>query len=126
MNTNTNNQGWRTNCAADMLRRKGYLIVDIQSHPTPKSVEIDLVVWRESDDTMVCVAVGGGAGLTRYSGGLADRNYKRRERRLVAAFRRWVKINKWHGECEMARCDVYGTPEAGRPIIDLIEKVGNL
>lgn len=126
MNTNTNNQTWRTNCAADMLRRHGYLIVDSQSRPTLKSVEIDLVVWREADDTMVCVAVGGSAGLTRYSPDLTDKIYKRRERRLMASFRRWVAINKWHGNCEMARCEIYGTPEAGRPVIDLIAKVAKV
>ncbi len=123
MNARTNNSGWRIDCAAAYLRNHGYLIVDSDLRPTPKSVMLDLVVWREADDTMCCVAVDGGAGLTPYSGDLSAHNYQRRERRLVAAFRRWVQINKWRGDCEMARCDVYGTPEAGRPVISLISKI---
>lgn len=116
---------WRLDNAADMMRRNGYLIVDRNSHPITRNQRevIDLVVWRESDDHMVAVSVGGSTCLTHFAVKWANADWKRKARTQSRLMRAWCRLNKWHGKTELARCDIYGTPEAGRPVIDLITNI---
>ena len=115
---------WGEDVAADFLRRRGYLIVDSNSRPVARNqnLEIDLVAWEESSDTMVFVEVKQHAALTPYARRL--RSVDRRKRvNLRRACNAWRRINKWHGDFRFDVIEVYGTPEGGRPVIDHIAHV---
>ena len=115
---------WGEDVAADFLRRRGYLIVDSNSRPVEKDrrLEIDLVAWEESTDTMVFVEV-------KQHGDLKDRLRRLRsvDRGKRANLRRacnaWRRVNKWRGDFRFDVIEIYGTPEGGRPVIDHVERV---
>ena len=115
---------WGEDVAADFLRRRGYLIVDSNARPVEKDrrLEIDLVAWDESTDTMVFVEVKQHATLTPYGRRLrsVDRSKRVNLRRACNA---WRRVNKWRGSFRFDVIEIYGTPEGGRPVIDHIEKV---
>lgn len=110
---NTTKQNWAIDCAADFLRRRGYLIVT-----TRRAGGISLVAWEEQTDTMVFVRV-------RQTDALGPLRAVPRSRRLTFAkeSRKWKRVNKWRGAVRTDELCVYGYPEAGRPIIDHIENV---
>lgn len=110
---NTTKQNWAIDCAADFLRRRGYLIVDNKA-----GGGISLVAWEERTDTMVFVRV-------RQTDALGPLRAVPRASRLTFAreCRKWKRVNKWRGAMRTDEVCVYGYPEAGRPIIDHIENV---
>lgn len=115
---------WGEDVAADFLRRRGYLIVDSNACPVEKDrrLEIDLVAWDESTDTMVFVEVKQHATLTTH--GRRLRSVDRRKRvNLRRACNAWRRVNKWRGSFRFDVIEIYGTPEGGCPVIDHIEKV---
>ena len=115
---------WGEDVAADFLRRRGYLIVDRNACPVKKDgrLEIDLVAWEESTDTMVFVEVKQHAAPTD-----ADRRLRSVDKRKRVNLRRacnaWRRVNKWRGSFRFDVIEIYGTPEGGRPVIDHVEKV---
>ena len=115
---------WGEDVAADFLRRRGYLIVDRNACPVKKDgrLEIDLVAWEESTDTMVFVEVKQHAAPTD-----ADRRLRSVDKRKRVNLRRacnaWRRVNKWRGGFRFDVIEIYGTPEGGRPVIDHVEKV---
>ena len=123
-NVGVHNGAWGESVAADFLRRRGYLIVDSNSRPVARNqhLEIDLVAWEESSDTMVFVEVKQHAALTPYARRL--RSVDRRKRvNLRRACNAWRRINKWHGDFRFDVIEIYGTPEGGRPVIDHVAHV---
>lgn len=68
-NVGVRHGAWGETVATDFLRRRGYLIVDSNARPVEKDrrLEIDLVAWDESTDTMVFVEVKQHAAPTDYS-----------------------------------------------------------
>ena len=115
---------WGEDVAADFLRRRGYLIVDSNSRPVAKDqrLEIDLVAWEESTDTMVFVEVKQHAKPEERARRL--RSVARRKRaNLRRACNAWRRVNKWRGSFRFDVIEIYGTPEGGRPVIDHVEKV---
>ena len=115
---------WGEDVAADFLRRRGYLIVDRNACPVKKDgrLEIDLVAWEESTDTMVFVEVKQHAEPTEVGRRLRSVD-KRKRVNLRRACNAWRRVNKWRGSFRFDVIEIYGTPEGGRPVIDHVEKV---
>ena len=115
---------WGENVAAEYLRRGGFLIIDRNSRPVKKDrrLEIDLVVWDPTSDTMVFVEVKQHADMSEYYSRLRSID-KRKRRNLQYAFHEWRRVNKWDGAFRFDVIEIYGTPDGGRPVIDHIDHV---
>ncbi len=123
-NVGVRHGAWGETVATDFLRRRGYLIVDSNARPVEKDrrLEIDLVAWDESTDTMVFVEVKQHAAPTDYSRRLRSIDRQKRAN-LRRACNAWRRVNKWRGSFRFDVIEIYGTPDGGRPVIDHIEKV---
>ena len=115
---------WGEDVAAEFLRRGGFVIVDRNSRPSARDrrLEIDIVAWERSTDTMVFVEVKQHATLSPYA--LRPRSVDRRKREnLRRACNAWRRANRWRGGYRFDVIEIYGVPEGGRPVIDHIRKV---
>lgn len=115
------NLEWATACAADFLRSRGHLIIDMNvSCPLKRqrrTVEVPLIAWEEASDTMAFIRV-------RTPSMDCWRNPTKRQRTDMGhAMRAWKRENRWHGEMRYDVLDVYGTPDEGMPVIDHVKNV---
>ena len=115
---------WGEDVAAEYLRRGGFVIVDRNSRPSARDrrLEIDLVAWERSTDTMVFVEVKQHASVSPYARRLRSVDQRKREN-LRRACNAWRRVNKWRGNFRFDVIEIYGTPDGGRPVVDHIEKV---
>lgn len=122
-----NQKNWRVDQAADMLRKNGYLIVDTEPSAYCNAPRDMLVAYNEQTNTMFAIQVDGTNALTRHTPDcIRAQRTDAKKRKAVQAMRRWCRVNKWHGAASLSFCAVYGTPEAGRPIIELLHNVANV
>lgn len=115
---------WGEDVAAEYLRRGGFEIIERNTHPVgdDQRLEIDIVAWDRKADTMVFVEVKQHATISPYARRLRSVDRRKREN-LRRACNAWRRSNRWHGAYRFDVIEVYGTPEAGRPVIDHIEHV---
>ena len=115
---------WGEMQAADFLRRKGYELIDCNSRPvdSDQRLEIDIVAWEPSTETMVFVEVKQHKSISRYARRLRSIN-RDKKRNLRRACNTWRRINKWFGAYRFDVIEIYGVPEGGRPFIDHITDV---
>ena len=118
------NGAWGEDVAAGYLRSHGFEIIDRNSRPHAKDgrLEIDIVAWERSTDTMVFVEVKQHRRISPYARRLQsiDRRKKQNLRRVCNC---WRRINGWEGAFRFDVVEVYGEPCAGRPLVDHIENV---
>lgn len=117
------NGDWGEDVAAEFLRRGGYTIVERNVQPVAKDrrLEIDIVAFDRSCDTMVFVEVKQHAEYSPYARRLRsiDRNKRSNLRRACNA---WRRVNKWHGAYRFDVIEIFGPP-GKKPYIDHIERV---
>lgn len=115
---------WGENVAVDFLRCRGFEIIDRNSRPFAKDarLEIDIVAWERSSDTMVFVEVKQHATCSPYARRLRSVDQRKRAN-LRRAFAAWRRVNRWHGAYRFDVIEVYGVPDGGRPVIDHIPDV---
>ncbi len=115
---------WGEDVAVEALRQKGYLIVDRNSRPCPwnRKLEIDIVAYDKSTDTMVFVEVKQHAGHVPCESRIRGVDRKKRTN-LRKAFNAWRRGNKWLGAYRFDVVEIYGVPEGGRPEVDHVERV---
>ena len=115
---------WGEDVAACYLRRHGFEIVDRNSRPSEKDgrLEIDIVAWERTSDTMVFIEVKQHRGPSPFARRLqsVDRRKKQNLRRACNA---WRRINRWGGAFRFDVIEVYGEPGGGRPVVDHIPNV---
>jgi putative endonuclease len=115
---------WGEEVAAELLRRKGYLIVARNFRPDPRDrrLELDIVAYDRQAGAIVFVEVKQHArhetGEARCRG--VDRRKLRNMRRACTA---WRLGNNWQGGFRFDVVEVYGVPGDGAPEIDHIERV---
>jgi len=115
---------WGEEVATEYLRRAGFEIVDRNPHPVADDLrlEIDIVAWEPSTDTMVFVEVKQHASPTPYGRRLRSVDRRKREN-LRRACNAWRRANRWRGAYRFDVIEVYGTPEGGRPVLDHVAHV---
>ncbi len=115
---------WGEEVVVEYLRRRGFEIIDRNSTPVVRDrrLEIDIVAWDRSSDTMVFVEVKQHATMSPYARRMrsVDRRKKNNLRRACNA---WRRVNKWHGSFRFDIVEVYGVPGGGRPVLDHLEDV---
>jgi len=118
------NGEWGENVATEFLRRGGFEIIDRNSRPVrnDQRLEIDIVAWDKSTDTMVFVEVKMHSDMSPYQRRLRSIDRKKREN-LRRACNVWRRINRWRGSYRFDVIEIYGVPGKGKPIIDHIERV---
>ena len=123
-NIGRRNGEWGEDVAACYLRRRGFEIIDRNSRPVRKDrrLEIDMVAWERSSDTMVFVEVKQHRSLSPYARRLRSID-RRKKLNLRRACNAWRFVNSWEGAFRFDVVEVYGEPGAGRPMIDHIENV---
>ena len=123
-NIGCRNGEWGEDVAACYLRSRGFEIIDRNSHPCEKDgrLEIDIVAWERSSDTMVFVEVKQHKSLSPYARRLRSIN-RRKKQNLRRAFNAWRRVNRWGGAYRFDVVEVYGEPSGGRPIVDHISNV---
>jgi Holliday junction resolvase-like predicted endonuclease len=115
---------WGEDVAVETLRREGYLIVDRNSRPCPwnRKLEIDIVAYDKSTDTMVFVEVKQHAAHVPHESRIRGVDRKKFAN-LRKAFNAWRRCNKWFGAYRFDIVEIFGVPEGGRPEVDHVEKV---
>ena len=123
-NVGSRNGAWGEEVAASYLRRHGFEIIDRNSRPAERDrrLEIDIVAWERSSDTMVFVEVKQHRRLSPYASRLRsiDRRKKQNMRRVCNA---WNRANRWGGAYRFDVVEVYGEPGGGIPLVDHIANV---
>ena len=118
------NGAWGEEVAAVYLKSHGFEIIDRNSRPHVKDarLEIDIVAWERSTDTMVFVEVKQHRQVSQYARRLRsiDRQKKQNLRKVCNC---WRRVNGWEGAFRFDVVEVYGEPDAGRPLVDHIENV---
>ena len=115
---------WGEDVAAEFLRRGGFVIVDRNSRPSARDrrLEIDIVAWERSSDTMVFVEVKQHRVISPYARRLMSVD-RRKKQNLRRAFNAWRRVNRWTGAYRFDVVEVYGEPSGGRPVVDHIANV---
>ena len=123
-NTGCRNGAWGEDVAACYLRSRGFEIIDRNSHPHEgdRRLEIDIVAWERSSDTMVFVEVKQHKSLSPYARRLRSVD-RRKKQNLRRAFNAWRRVNRWAGAYRFDVVEVYGEPAGGRPLVDHIANV---
>jgi len=123
-NIGCRNGEWGEDVAACYLRSRGFEIIDRNSHPCERDrrLEIDIVAWEKSSDTMVFVEVKQHKSLSPYSRRLRSVD-RRKKQNLRRAFNAWRRVNRWGGAYRFDVVEVYGEPSGGRPVVDHIANV---
>ena len=123
-NASCRNGEWGEDVAACYLRRQGFEIIDRNSRPCEKDgrLEIDIVAWERSSDTMVFVEVKQHKSLSPYARRLRSVD-RRKKQNLRRVFNAWRRVNRWTGAYRFDVVEVYGEPSGGRPEIDHIANV---
>ena len=118
------NGAWGEDVAAECLRRDGYVIIDRNARPVSRDhrLEIDIVAYDRESDTMVFVEVKQHKCVSPYQRRLRSINRKKKHN-LLRAFRAWRRVTKWLGDFRFDVIEVYGQPDAGKPVIDHIRNV---
>ena len=118
------NGAWGEEVAAGYLRSHGFEIIDRNSRPHVRDarLEIDIVAWERSTDTMVFVEVKQHSQVSQYARRLQciDKSKKQNLRRVCNC---WRRVNGWEGAFRFDVVEVYGCPDAGRPLVDHLENV---
>lgn len=115
---------WGEDVAVEQLRCEGMEIVERNARPAAydRRLEIDIVAYEPSTDTMVFVEVKQHGTHLEWEGVL--RGITERKRRILKrAFGAWRNANKWFGNCRFDVVEVYGRPGRGRPHIDHVRSV---
>lgn len=115
---------WGESVAVNYLRRNGFEIIDrnVRPHEKDRRLEIDIVAFDRTSDTMVFVEVKQHATLSGCSRRLRSVN-RRKRINLRRACDAWRRTQKWRGAFRFDVVEVYGVPEGGTAIIDHIPKV---
>ena len=123
-NIGCRNGEWGEDVAACYLRSRGFEIIDRNSHPCERDgrLEIDIVAWERSSDTMVFVEVKQHKSLSPYARRLRSVD-RRKKQNLRRAFNAWRRVNRWGGAYRFDVVEVYGEPSGGRPVVDHIANV---
>ena len=123
-NIGCRNGEWGEDVAACYLRSRGFEIIDRNSHPCERDgrLEIDIVAWERSSDTMVFVEVKQHKSPSPYARRLRSVD-RRKKQNLRRAFNEWRRVNRWTGAYRFDVVEVYGEPSGGRPVVDHIANV---
>ena len=115
---------WGEDVAIEMLRLKGYVIVDRNSRPCPfnRRLEIDVVAYDKESDAMVFVEVKQHARHAIGESRLRSINRSKMSN-LRKACNAWRRSNRWLGAYRFDVVEVFGEPGHGRPEVDHIERV---
>ena len=115
---------WGEEVASRYLLARGLEIIDRNSRPcaADQRLEIDIVAYEKSSDTLVFVEVKQHKGFSPYQRRLrsVDRNKLDNMRR---ACNTWRRRFGWQGGYRFDVLEVYGTPETGETHIDHIRSV---
>ena len=115
---------WGEDVAVDVLRRKGYLVVDRNSRPCPwnRRLEIDIVAYDKASDAMVFVEVKQHAAHSPF-----ERRMRSIDRKKLSNVRKacnaWRRGNRWYGAYRFDVVEVFGVPGDRSPEVDHIERV---
>ena len=116
---------WGEAVAAELHRREGYEILEVNSRPSDRDrrLEIDIIAYDRRRDLLVFVEVKQHSGHSDRERRL--RSVDRRKKRLLkTACRSWLAKNRWQGSFRFDVVEVFGTPETRRkPETDHIEHV---
>jgi len=115
---------WGETVACELLRAKGYEILERNSTPYARDrrLEIDIVAYERESDTLVFVEVKQHAEHSPFATRLRSVD-KRKLRNLRIVFNAWRRTENWEKGMRFDVIEIYGTPETGIKSIDHIESV---
>lgn len=115
---------WGEQRAIELLRSKGYEIIDQNSTPCDNDLrlEIDIVAYDRANETLVFVEVKQHKALSQYATRMRSVN-KRKLRNLRIVYNAWRRKNHWEGGFRFDVIEIYGAPESGLIGTDHIEGV---
>lgn len=116
---------WGEAVAAELLRREGYEILEVNSRPSKRDrrLEIDIIAYDPKRDLLVFVEVKQHRERSDFARRLWSVD-RRKKRLLKTACRSWLAKNRWQGSFRFDVVEVYGEPEMRRkPETDHIEHV---
>ena len=115
---------WGERIAVELLRRKGWEIIDRNTRPYSRDerLELDIVAWDPATDTMVFVEVKQHKKHSPWERRLRSVD-REKKRNLRLAANAWRRKNRWAGGYRFDVIEIYGEPGSGAPEIDHIENV---
>ena len=115
---------WGENVATDFLRLHGYEILERNSRPCrfDHRLEIDIVAYEISTDTLVFVEVKQHSARSGTQRRLRSVNRNKRKN-LRVAFNTWRRANAWETGYRFDVIEIYGTPLTANPEIDHIQNI---
>lgn len=115
---------WGEAVATEYLRRGGYEIIEVNSRPVSFDgrLEIDIVSYDRSSDTLVFVEVKQHKSFSPYARRLRSID-KRKRANLRIACNVWRRMHGWERSFRFDVIEIYGIPGGGRPEIDHIRQV---
>lgn len=116
---------WGEAVAVELLRRKGYEILERNVRPSARDrrLEIDVIAYDKARDLIVFVEVKQHRVHSAFERRL--RSVDRRKKRLLrSACRAWLAKERWEGSFRFDVVEVYGEPGAKTRVeTDHIERV---
>ena len=125
VNVGVRNGIWGEKIARDVVRARGYEILDYNCRPFTydRRLEIDIVAFDKSCDTLIFVEVKQHAKKSPYQNRVRSLN-KRKVRNMRIVCNSWRRKNGWDGCYRFDVIEIYGRPDDERaPEIDYIENV---
>ena len=123
-NVGVEHGAWGERLAVKVLKSRGMEILDRNSRPCAKDrrLEIDIVAYESSTDTLVFVEVKQHSHRSPYQKRLRSVD-KKKMMNMRRACWSWRHNNTWEGGFRFDVIEIYGEPGAGVPEVDYIENV---